>query len=135
MIRSRNLILVLIQGFQIRYFNLKKQKQSKRFLKVLKSTMNYPLQKLFLLVFIGVGTKPAGKVKPGILCIIYYPKVAPLPKPREPGDVGLEQLISNRERFNPAFAKRDKKQTMIDLRPRNLNKLVQKPVMSLHKAS
>ncbi len=31
-------------------------------------------------------------------------------------DGGLEQLISNGERFKPAFAERDKKQAMIDLR-------------------
>jgi hypothetical protein len=61
--------------------------------------MNYPPQKLFFLFFIGVGTKPAEKVKSGILRIIYYPKVAPLPKPGEPGDGGHEQLISNGERF------------------------------------
>jgi hypothetical protein len=32
------------------------------------------------------------------------------------GDGGNEQLISNDERFKPAFAERDEKQTMIDLR-------------------
>jgi hypothetical protein len=31
-------------------------------------------------------------------------------------DSGQEQLISNGGRFKPAFTKRDKKQTMIDLR-------------------
>jgi hypothetical protein len=31
-------------------------------------------------------------------------------------DGGHEQLISNGRGFNPAFAERDKKQTMIDLR-------------------
>ncbi len=31
-------------------------------------------------------------------------------------DGGHEQLISNSVRFKPAFAKRDEKQTMIDLR-------------------
>jgi hypothetical protein len=31
-------------------------------------------------------------------------------------DGGYEQLISNGVRFKPAFAERDKKQTMIDLR-------------------
>ncbi len=31
-------------------------------------------------------------------------------------DGGHEQLISNRGRIKPAFAKRDKKQTMIDIR-------------------
>jgi hypothetical protein len=45
------------------------------------------------------------------------------------------QLISNGDRFELAFVKTNKKQTMIDLRcPRNLKKLVLKPVMSLHKA-
>ncbi len=37
-------------------------------------------------------------------------------KKREIWDSGNEQLISNGERFKPAFAERDKKQTMIDLR-------------------
>jgi hypothetical protein len=31
-------------------------------------------------------------------------------------DCGHEQLISKSERFKPVFAKRDKKQTMTDLR-------------------
>jgi hypothetical protein len=36
---------------------------------------------------------------------------------------GHEQLISNGGRFKPAFAEREKKQTMIDLLMRNLVKL------------
>jgi hypothetical protein len=37
------------------------------------------------------------------------------------GDGGHEQVTSNGERFNPAFAERDKKQTMVDLRGRSTN--------------
>jgi hypothetical protein len=48
-------------------------------------------------------------------------------------DGGHKLLISNGERFKQTFAKRDKKQTTIDLR-RQPDKLVLKPVMSLHKA-
>jgi hypothetical protein len=45
---------------------------------------------------------------------------------------GHEQLISNRVCFKPAFAYRDKKQTIIDLRGITTDWL--KPVMSLYKA-
>jgi hypothetical protein len=38
------------------------------------------------------------------------------PNAIETEDGGYEQLISNGERFKPAFAERDKKQTMLDLR-------------------
>jgi hypothetical protein len=61
-----------------------------------------------------------------------YDNPTPEPAPSPSQGLRIRLLISNGGRFKPAFAKRDKKQTMIDLRGISTNWF--KTVVSFHKA-
>jgi hypothetical protein len=73
---------------------------------------------------------------PASLCTLAgrYDNPTPELAPYHSQGLRIWLLISNGGRFKPAFAKRDKKQTMIDLRGISTNCMVKKPVMSIHKA-